>query len=47
MDYIDIVVAGPFVQELADPTLEWRGSRNQAIIDVKLMRENIKGVLNG
>jgi anaerobic ribonucleoside-triphosphate reductase activating protein len=35
MQYIDILVDGEFVQELADPKLHWRGSSNQKIIDIK------------
>lgn len=31
----DVVVDGPFKQELADRALKWRGSANQRIIDVK------------
>lgn len=28
---VDVLVDGPFVQELADPSLKWRGSSNQVI----------------
>ena len=31
LDQIDILVAGPFIQHLADSHLLWRGSRNQQI----------------
>ena len=29
--YIDVLIDGKFVQELADPKLLWRGSSNQII----------------
>lgn len=32
---VDVVVDGPFVEELKDLRLKWRGSINQRIIDVK------------
>ena len=35
MHNIDYLVAGPFIQEQKDLTLQWRGSRNQEVIDVK------------
>lgn len=35
MNYIDVVVDGPFIEKLKDPTLEWRGSSNQHIIKLK------------
>ncbi|RKS84603.1 ribonucleoside-triphosphate reductase class III activase subunit [Orbus hercynius] len=31
LPYIDVLIDGKFVQELADPKLLWRGSRNQMI----------------
>lgn len=31
----DVFVDGPFIQELADRKLVWRGSSNQRVIDVK------------
>ncbi|HGE6106345.1 TPA: anaerobic ribonucleoside-triphosphate reductase-activating protein [Vibrio cholerae] len=31
LPYIDVLVDGKFIQEQADPRLEWRGSANQVI----------------
>lgn len=35
MGYIDVLVDGPFIQELKDLRLHYRGSSNQRVIDVK------------
>lgn len=35
MNYIDVLVDGPFIEEQKDLTLAFRGSKNQRIIDVK------------
>ena len=35
MQYVDILVDGEFIQELADNNLHWRGSSNQRVIDIK------------
>lgn len=31
IDYVDVLIDGKFEQELADPSLKWRGSLNQGI----------------
>lgn len=33
--YLDVVVDGTYNDDLFDPTLKWRGSANQRVIDVK------------
>lgn len=35
LTYIDYVIDGPFVLELRDLDLDFRGSKNQRIIDAK------------
>ena len=35
MQYIDVLVDGPFIKELADVKYEWAGSTNQRIIRLK------------
>ena len=41
LKYLDVLVDGQFVEELHDPTLKWRGSSNQRVIDVqKSLKEN-------
>lgn len=35
VQYIDVIVDGKFVKELADPKLHWKGSSNQRVIDVQ------------
>ena len=36
---IDVVVDGPFIKELMEPKLHWKGSSNQKVIDVKKHRK--------
>lgn len=45
LDYIDVLVDGPFIEAEKDLSLRFRGSRNQRIIDVKKTRETGKVVL--
>ncbi len=35
MKYIDVLVDGQYVDELHNPTLKWKGSSNQRVIDVQ------------
>lgn len=43
MQYLDVVVEGPFILERRDVKLLWKGSDNQRVVDVKktLASENI------
>lgn len=36
LEYIDVLIDGKFVKDLADPSLDWRGSSNQIIYHLKL-----------
>ena len=41
MKYIDVLVDGPYVDELRSPLLKWKGSSNQRVIDVQSsLKEN-------
>ena len=35
LKYIDVLIDGQYKDELHDPTLKWRGSSNQRVIDVQ------------
>lgn len=38
--YIDVLVDGQFQEDLHNPTLKWRGSSNQRVIDVQKSLKN-------
>ena len=41
LKYIDVLIDGQYVDELRNPTLKWRGSSNQRVIDVqKRLKDN-------
>ena len=43
LNYLDVLVDGQFKDELRNPSLAWRGSSNQRVIDVKksLKKNNV------
>jgi len=40
LKYTDVLVDGRYVDELRNPTLKWRGSENQRVIDVQKSLNN-------
>ena len=43
LDYVDVLIDGPYIEAQRDISLKWRGSKNQRVIDLKksLHSENI------
>ena len=40
LKYIDVLVDGTYKDELHDPTLKWKGSSNQRVVDIKKSLES-------
>ena len=45
LNYVDVLVDGQYVDELHNPTLKWKGSSNQRVIDVKRSLKKDKVIL--
>lgn len=45
LNYIDVLVDGTYKDELHNPTLKWRGSSNQRVIDVQKSIKNGEVIL--
>lgn len=45
MKYTDVLVDGRYVDELRNPTLKWKGSENQRVIDVQKSLNNNEIIL--
>ena len=39
LEWIDVLVDGPFILEQRDTTLHWKGSLNQRVIDLKRTKQ--------
>ncbi len=46
-NYLDVLIDGKFDIKLSDPTLKYKGSSNQRVIDIKQSLKNKKVVLKG
>ena len=42
LDYIDVLVDGPFIESQRDLTMQFRGSKNQRLIDLQRTRKHKK-----
>ena len=45
VNYIDVLIDGQYKDELHDPTLKWKGSSNQRVIDMKKTLKEDKIIL--
>lgn len=43
--YLDVLVDGQYMEELHDPTLKWKGSSNQRVIDIQKSLKEGKVIL--
>ena len=43
--YLDVLVDGQYMEELHDPTLKWKGSTNQRVIDIQKSLKEGKVIL--
>lgn len=46
ISYVDVLVDGEFIYEQRDPSLKWKGSANQRVIDVQRSLEQGKVILH-
>ena len=44
--YVDVICDGPFVESLKDPNIQWVGSSNQHVINVKERLTKISALAN-
>ena len=40
VNYLDVLVVGQYVEEQNNPSLDWKGSENQRVIDVQKSIQN-------
>ena len=45
MKYVDVLVDGQYVDQLRNPTLKWKGSSNQRVIDVQASNKSSETIL--
>ena len=45
MKYVDVLVDGQYVDQLRNPTLKWKGSSNQRVIDVQASNKSDETIL--
>ncbi|MEE0866565.1 MAG: anaerobic ribonucleoside-triphosphate reductase activating protein [Clostridia bacterium] len=45
MKYVDVLVDGQYVDALRNPTLKWKGSSNQRVIDVQASNKSSETIL--